>query len=78
MRVYYYKLYKELNLISFKDSQLFKTITINFITNILSTKDLYIRKINNVMLMLINKLIKHATYIATIKELDARNFVKFL
>ena len=49
--------------------QFFETITINFITNILFAKDLYIKEINNTILILINKLIKHAIYIATIKEL---------
>jgi len=78
MRVYYYKLYRELNSISFENSQLFETITINFITNMSSTRNLYIERINNAILVLVNKLIKHATYIATIKELDAKNFAKLL
>jgi len=78
MRVYYYKLYRELNSISFENSQLFETITINFITNILFTRNLYIEKINNAILVLIDKLIKHTTYIATIKELSIKSFTKLL
>ncbi len=78
MHIYYYKLYKEFSSISSKDLQFFKTITIDFITNMLSTKDLYIEKINNTILILINKLIKHAIYIATIKKLDAKDFAKLL
>jgi len=77
-RIYYYKLYKELSSISFKNSQLFKTITINFIIDILFAINLYIEKINNAILVLINKLIKHATYIATIKELNIKSFAKLL
>jgi len=78
MRIYYYKLYKELNSISLKNSQLFKTITINFITNMSLARDFYIEKTNNAILVLINILIRYATYIATIKELDIKSFAKLL
>ena len=78
MRIYYYKLYKEFNLISLKNSQFFETTTINFITNILLAINLYIRKINNAILILVNKLVKHAIYIATIKKFNAKNFAKLL
>ena len=40
------------------------------------TRNSYIDKINDVILILINKLTKHATYIATIKNLNAKNFAK--
>ena len=78
MRIYYYKLYKKLSLISFKDLQFFKTITINFITNILFARNLYIKKINNIILILIDKLIKYAIHIATIKKFNAKIFAKLL
>ncbi len=78
MRIYYYKLYKKFSLISFKELQFFETITINFITNILFVRDLYMKKINNIILILINKLIKYATYIAIIKKLNTKNFAKLL
>jgi len=78
MRIYYYKLYKILNSISFENSQLFEIITINFITNMLFAKDLYIEKISNAILILIDKLIKYATYIAIIKKLNIKSFAKFL
>jgi len=42
----------------------------------LIAKKLYIKKINKIILILINKLIKHATYIATIKELNIKSFAK--
>ena len=78
MRTYYYKLYKEFSLISFENSQLFETITINFITNILFARNLYIKKTNNTILILIDKLIKHAIYIIIIKKFNTRNFVESL
>jgi len=44
----------------------------------LSAKDLYTKKINNTILILIDKLIKHAIYIATIKKLNTKNFAELL
>jgi len=44
----------------------------------LLARNLYIEKTSNAILVLVNKLIKHATYIATIKELDIKNFAKLL
>jgi len=41
-------------------------------------RNLYIKKTSNAVLILVDKLIKHATYIATIKELNAKNFAKLL
>ena len=58
--------------------QFFETIIINFIINILSIKNLYIKKINNTILILINKLIKYATYIIIIKKLNIKDFAKLL
>ena len=76
MRIYYYKLYNEFNFILSNDENSFYIVIINFIINISSTKNLYINKINDAILMLMNKLIKHATYIATIKNLNAKNIAK--
>ena len=78
MRIYYYKLYRELSSISSEDLQFFETIIINFITDMLSAKDLYTEKISNTILILIDKLIKYTIYIATIKKLDAKNFAELL
>jgi len=44
----------------------------------LFAKNLYIKKISNAILLLINKLIKYTTYIAIIKELNIKNFAKLL
>ena len=48
----------------------------NFMIDMLSTKNLYINKINDAILILMNKLTKHTMYIATIKHLNAKNFAK--
>ena len=50
----------------------------NFIINMSLTKNLYINKINDVILILMNKLTKHAIYIAIIKSLNVKNFAKLL
>ena len=42
---------------------------IDFITNILSTRDLYINKIYNTILILVDKLIKYIIYVITTKNL---------
>ena len=69
MRVYYYKSYKKLISISSDNVNLFHTIIINFITNILFARDSYINKIYNIILVLIDKLIKYIIYVITIKNL---------
>ena len=76
VRVHHYKLYNKFNFISSNDENSFHTIIMNFIIDMSSTRNLYINKINNAILMLMNKLTKHATYIATIKNLNAKNFAK--
>ena len=48
----------------------------NFIIDMLSARNLYINKINIVILVLMNKLTKHVIYIATIKSLNVKNFAK--
>ena len=69
MRVYYYKSYKELISISLDNVNLFYTIIISFIINILSARNLYTNKIYNTILILIDKLIKYIIYIIIIKNL---------
>ena len=51
---------------------------INFVINIFSAKNSYIEKISDTILMLINKLIKHITYIVIIKNLNAENLINIL
>ena len=76
VRIHHHKLYNEFNSISSNDEDSFYTVIMNFITDMSSTRNLYIDKINDAILMLMNKLTKHATYIATIKNLNAKNFAK--
>ena len=76
VRVYYYKLYNEFNFILSNDKNLFYTTIIDFIIDMLLTKNRYIDKICYAILMLINKLTKHAIYITIIKKLNVKNFAK--
>ena len=78
MRVYYYKLYKELILISLDNVNLFYIIIINFITNILSTRNSYINKIYDIILVLNNILIKYITYIIKIKNLTVEGLINII
>ena len=76
MRVHHYKLYNKFNFISSNDEKSFHTIIMNFIIDMSFAKNLYINKINDAILILMIKLIKHAIYIAMIKNLNAKNFAK--
>ena len=69
MRVYHYKPYEKLISISLNNVNLFYTVIMNFIINILSARDSYINKIYDTILVLIDKLTKYITYIITIKNL---------
>ena len=68
------------NFISSNDENSFYTMIINFIIDMPFVRNLYINKINNAILILIlmNKLTKHVIYIATIKNLNVKNFAKLL
>ena len=76
VRVHHHKLYNELNFILSNDENSFHIMIMNFIIDMLSAKNLYINKINDAILILMNKLTKHATYIVTIKNLNTKNFAK--
>ena len=76
VRVHHHKSYDEFNFISSSDEDSFHIMIINFIIDMSSARNSYIDKINDVILILMNKLTKHATYIATIKNLNAKNFAK--
>ena len=78
VRVHHHKLYNKFNFISSNDENSFYIMIMNFITDMSFAKDSYIDKINDVILILMNKLTKHATYIATIKNLNVKNFAKLL
>ena len=78
VRVHHHKSYDKFNLISSSGEDSFHIMIMNFIINMPSARNSYIDKINDVILILMNKLTKHATYIATIKNLNAKNFAKLL
>ena len=78
VRVHHHKSYNEFNFISSGDEDSFHIMIMNFIIDMPPTRNSYINKINDAILILINKLTKHATYIATIKNLNAKNFAKLL
>ena len=78
MRVYYYRLYNELTSILSNNINSFYTIIINFIIDILSTRNFYINNIYNIILILIDKLTKYVTYIITIKKLKANELTNII
>ena len=78
MRIYHHKFYNKLISILSNDVNLFHIITLNFITNLLFMRNLYINKICDFVLILINKLIKHITYIIIIKDLKINKFIDII
>ncbi len=50
----------------------------NFIINMLFAKNSYIEKTSDAILIIINKLIKHAIYILMIKDLNVEKLVNLL
>ena len=78
MRMHYHKLYEKLFLISSRNCESFTIVTLDFITNLLFVKKFYTKKINDSILILINKLIKYAIYVAIIKNLNVENFVNLM
>ena len=78
MRFYYHKSYNELILISLNNINSFYIITLNFIINLSFARDLYIKKIYDFVLILINKLIKHVTCITIIKNLKINEFINIM
>jgi len=76
--VHHHKLYEELTSISSENVSSFHTMIMNFITDMLSAKNSYIEKTSNVILIMINKLIKHAIYISTIKDLNVKKLINLL
>ena len=78
VRVHHHKSYDEFNFISSNDEDLFHTMIMNFIIDMSFAKNSYIDKINDAILILMNKLTKHAMYIATIKNLNVKDFAELL
>ena len=78
MRVYYYKSYRKLLIISPSGVDSFNTVIMDFIIDILSARDPYINKTCDTILILVNKFIKYVTYIVTIKDLKVDKFANII
>jgi len=76
--VHHHKFYKKLTFISSESMNSFHIMIINFIIDMLSAKNSYIEKTSNVILIMINKLIKHAIYISMIKDLNIKKLANLL
>ncbi len=78
VQVHHHKLYEKLTFIFLESVNLFHMMIMNFITDMLFAKNSYIEKTNDVILIMINKLIKHAIYISMIKDLNIKKLVNLL
>jgi len=76
--VHHHKLYEKLTFISSESMNSFHVMIMNFITDMFFAKNLYIEKTSDVILIMINKLIKHAIYILMIKDLNVKKLVNLL
>jgi len=78
VQVHHHKFYEKLTFIFSESMNSFYMIIINFIINMLSAKNLYIEKTDDVILIMINRLIKHAIYISMIKDLNVKKLTNLL
>jgi len=78
VQMHYHKLYEKLMFIFSENVNLFHMMIMNFITDMSSAKNLYIEKTNDAILIIINKLIKHAIYISMIKDLNVKKLANLL
>ena len=78
MRIHHYKSYKKLISILFNDVNLFYIMIINFIIDLLFIKNSYNEKTSDIILILINKLIKYASYIVITKDLKIDKFINII
>ena len=78
VRIHHHKSYDFLKSIFFDDEKPFTTMTMNFIINLPFAKNPYMKKTNDFILMFVNKFIKFATYVATIKTLNTKKLIDLL
>ena len=78
MRIYHHKPYEKLSSISLNNVISFHIVTLNFIINMSFAKDSYMRKTCDVILIIIDKIIKHATYIVITMNLKVDKFINIL
>ncbi len=78
VQVHHHKFYEKLMFIFSESVNSFYMMIMNFITDMFSAKNSYIEKTSNVILIIINKLIKHAIYILMIKDLNIKKLMNLL
>ena len=78
VQVHHHKLYEKLMSISSENINSFHMMIMNFITDMFSAKNSYIEKTSDAILIIIDKLIKHAIYILTIKDLNVKRLANLL
>ena len=78
MRIHHHKSYNNLFFIISNDVESFTTVTFDFIIDMSLARNFYTKKTYDSILIFVDKLIKHAIYIACNKILNAKNFVDLL
>ncbi len=76
--MHHHKLYEKLTFISSEDVNSFYMMIMNFITDMSSAKNSYIEKTSDAILIMIDKLIKHAIYVSMIKDLKIKRLANLL
>ncbi len=78
VQVHHHKFYEKLTSILSESVNSFHMMIMNFIINMSSAKNSYIKKTSDAILIIINKLIKHAIYISMIKDLNIKELADLL
>ena len=76
--MHYHKSYKKLFSILSNNVISFHIVILNFITNMLFTRNSYTRKTCDVILIMIDKITKHATYVIITINLKIDKFINIL
>ena len=78
VRMYHHKPYKKLSSISSNNVISFHIVILDFIIDMLSARDSYMRKTCDVILIMIDKIIKHATYVIITINLKIDKLINIL
>ncbi len=78
VQVHHHKFYEKLIFISSESVNSFHMMIMNFIINMFFAKNSYIEKTSDVILIMIDKLIKHIIYISMIKDLNIKRLMNLL
>ena len=78
VRVHHHKPYGKLNPIPPGGEDPFSSVTMDFITDLPPAKDPYTGKTSDAICVLVDKLTKHGTYVATTKDLNAEGLADLL